>query len=79
MPGLLAAKCGALVVFTDLPTALPRSILHARRNGVHTARFHPLIWGEIDPKFQELVESVDLIIASDIFYDSIGICLREEG
>lgn len=74
LPGILAAKCGALVTLTD-SVALPRSLRHlsacCEANGLVPNRdvhILGLAWGLFLSEVHSL-RPVDLLLASDCFYE----------
>lgn len=66
LPGLVAAKLGASVVFTDLPDIVPLTEDSLELNGAINAVVRPLTWGA---QAAELNETFDVILAADVLYD----------
>ncbi|XP_057673780.1 methyltransferase-like protein 23 [Corythoichthys intestinalis] len=71
LPGVLASRCGAEVILSDDANA-PACMRNCRRsceaNGLHDVLVVPLTWGEISPHLLRLPH-LDLILASDVFYE----------
>lgn len=73
LPGVLAALCGAHVTLTDsakLTHCLDQCRRTAEVNGVgDKVKVAPLTWGLFLNNLTRLKGQVDLLIASDCFYD----------
>lgn len=74
LPGILAAKCGAIVTLTDSAT-LPKSIAHTRRScQLNNLEFNQqvrvtgLTWGLFLSNLDTL-GPIDLILGSDCFFE----------
>ncbi|XP_021841105.1 uncharacterized protein [Spinacia oleracea] len=75
LPGLTASRLGARrVVLTDLPPLLPGLRNNVEVNGLDDVRVEvcELVWGadELPSQLNELQRGVDLVLMSDVFYDS---------
>lgn len=72
----MAAKCGASSVYISDGDAHERSRENCTRccqlNGVPDIPVIPITWGCFDPPLMEL-SPIDIILASDCFYDSKGV------
>lgn len=70
LPGVVAAKCGASVHFSDC-REFPQCLENIRRsceaNGIQRPIIHGLTWGNIDHLSD--LPHFDLIMSSDCFYD----------
>ncbi|XP_005100169.1 methyltransferase-like protein 23 [Aplysia californica] len=72
LPGIVAAKCGARVTLSDsvaLPQCRDRCRSSAEANGLSDVSVMGITWGFISPDLMDL-PSLDLILASDCFYDT---------
>ena len=72
LPGIVAALCGAELHLSDsshYPRCLDNSLHSCKANGLHDIPVHGITWGRFDPDLLTL-PNLDLIIASDCFYDS---------
>lgn len=71
---MVAARCGAKVILTDLAEA-PSCLENCRRscqaNGVRDMVVLGLTWGDLSPDLI-LLPKLDLILGSDVFYDPEG-------
>ncbi|XP_035690905.1 methyltransferase-like protein 23 [Branchiostoma floridae] len=71
LPGILAAKCGAIVTLTD-SCHLPRCLENCRRscevNDMSGVKVLGVTWGQVSPAMLTL-PPVDIILGSDCFYD----------
>ena len=80
LPGLVAAKCGALVTLSDMVTDDSHLLGHLRescvlndlRPGVDITVME-LTWGIFSTSLLELAPQ-DVILGSDCFYDTKGMC-----
>lgn len=72
LPGLLASRCGARVVLSDNPD-FPRCLENTRRscklNNMEEIPVYCIKWGSVEGDILSLPK-LDLIIASDCFYDT---------
>ncbi|XP_071502814.1 histone-arginine methyltransferase METTL23-like [Diadema antillarum] len=72
LPGVMAAKCGALVTLSDdcqQPRSLENCRQSCRANGLAACEVIGLTWGRVSPAVVTLGK-VDVILASDCFYDT---------
>ncbi|XP_017775100.1 PREDICTED: methyltransferase-like protein 23 [Nicrophorus vespilloides] len=74
LPGILAAKCGAIVTLSDSIT-LPKSLIHIQRSCTlnnlkvnENIRLIGITWGLFLHNFENL-GPIDLILGSDCFYE----------
>ena len=75
MPGIVAAKCGATITLSDhiaSPHCLDRCHQSAEVNGLSDVRVVGVTWGRVSQVLCDL-KPLDLILASDCFYDTKGI------
>lgn len=74
LPGVVAARCGAKVILSDLAEA-PSCLENCRRscqaNGVQDVVVLGLTWGDLSPDLV-LLPKLDIILGSDVFYDPEG-------
>ena len=74
LPGVVAAKCGALVTLSDaisLPECRDRGKTSVEANGLCDVKVIGITWGLVTPDLMDLPPQ-DVILASDCFYDSKG-------
>lgn len=72
LAGVVAAKCGANVVFSDdahQPMCLENGRKSCEVNGIDNAKFIAITWGRFTKDLVSL-QKLDIIMASDCFYDS---------
>ncbi|XP_052796253.1 histone-arginine methyltransferase METTL23-like [Mya arenaria] len=71
LPGIVAAKCGATVHFSDCPE-MPECLRNVKRscdaNNLRDNIVHGITWGRIDGVVTKLPK-LDVIISSDCFYN----------
>ncbi|EDO27943.1 predicted protein, partial [Nematostella vectensis] len=71
LPGIVAAKCGALVSLSDsedYPECLANCHKSIQANNVQTLDVLGVTWGQYSPNLINL-PSQDIILGSDCFYD----------
>lgn len=76
MPGIVAAKVGAEVTLSDksdLPDCLERSQHSCSINHLENVAVKGITWGQFHHDLVSLAP-VDVVLASDCFYDSKGRC-----
>ncbi|XP_060594185.1 histone-arginine methyltransferase METTL23-like [Ruditapes philippinarum] len=72
LPGIVAAKCGAVVHLSDSESLLNcsnNSLKSCIANGLNDIKVHAITWGLFGTDVLQL-PSLDIIIASDCFYDT---------
>ncbi|GFR67883.1 methyltransferase-like protein 23 [Elysia marginata] len=72
LPGIVAAKCGAVVTLSDhiaSPRCLDRCRHSAETNSLPDVRVVGITWGRISQELCDL-KPIDIILASDCFYDT---------
>ena len=72
LPGIVAGLCGARIHLSDsshLPDCVENSKKSCEVNGLTEVHVHSIAWGRFDPDLLELPK-LDIIIASDCFYDT---------
>ena len=74
LPSMVAAKCGARVIVSDLmgSDALRNCKQAFVRNDIASATILGISWGEITPELCDM-PPIDLIIGADVFYDPNGL------
>lgn len=73
LPSILLSKLGNEIIVTDLKEYQKIIEKEMEYNLVKNYKFIPHIWGVFDSEFLYGIESLDLVIASDVFYDKIYI------
>ncbi|UYV65918.1 METTL23 [Cordylochernes scorpioides] len=73
LPGLVAARCGAKMIFSDLPSCLPHIQDNMAANWLSDTshKTMALLWGTFTPDLFSL-PPLDILIASDCFYEPAG-------
>ena len=72
LPGIVAGLCGAKIHFSDsssLPNCIENSRKSCEANNLKDVHVHSISWGRFDPDLLTLPK-LDLIMASDCFYDT---------
>jgi len=69
LPGIIAAKLGAMVTLTDLPACLKRAHESCRVNGLTDIPVLGITWGIFNAELLS-IGPVDVILGSDCFYDT---------
>ncbi|XP_045203029.2 histone-arginine methyltransferase METTL23-like [Mercenaria mercenaria] len=72
LPGIVAAKCGAIVHLSDsavLPKCRENCVKSCIANGLHELKVHGITWGRFGKEIFQLPK-LNIIIASDCFYDT---------
>lgn len=72
LPGIVAAKCGAIVHLSDsarLPKCRETCLKSCRANGLQGIPVHGITWGRFGKQIFRLPK-LDIILASDCFYDT---------
>ena len=78
LPGVMAAKCGAKVILSDdsnLPKCLENCRKSCQANGLSDVEVVGITWGRFSPDVIKL-PALNIILASDCFYDTKGRILR---
>lgn len=71
LPGVVAARCGAVVFLSDCadrPQCLQNCVRSCEANCLKDVQVLGLSWGHVSPRLVSLPK-LDLILGSDVFYD----------